>query len=235
MGLMILALALVLLLGAVSLVLLQPRPLLRLIQALSPGVLFFVEAPEPVVALTIDDGPDRETTPGILAVLARYQATATFFLISSRVVGCEALVATIVAQGHELGNHLSQDRPSISLSRADFTAALRQAHDCLSAFTCPHWLRPAAGWYRPAMVEIAQRHGYGVALGAPFPFDTHIPSVGFARGQILATVRPGSIIILHDGGQRGQRTIAVLEQILPALQGRGYRVVSLSELVARQG
>ncbi|ASC70985.1 Chitooligosaccharide deacetylase [Halomicronema hongdechloris C2206] len=231
MGLMILAIVL-LVLAAGTLVLAQPRPLLRLIQALSPGVLFFVETSQPLVALTIDDGPDGETTPDILAVLARYQVTATFFLISSRVPGQGAVVTAMVAQGHELGNHLTEDRPSITLSRAEFTAALTAAHDCLAAFAAPRWLRPASGWYRPAMVDIAHRHGYGVALGAPFPFDTHIPSVDFACGQILTTIRPGSIIILHDGGQRGRRTLVVLERLLPVLQGRGYRVVSLSELVA---
>jgi polysaccharide deacetylase 2 family uncharacterized protein YibQ len=38
--------------------------------------------------------------------------------------------------------------------------------------------------------------------------------------------------VLHDGGQRGQRTARVLRAVLPELKRRGLRVVTLSELAA---
>jgi len=49
---------------------------------------------------------------------------------------------------------------------------------------------------------------------------------------IMANARPGAVVVLHEGGARGARTIAVLGRVLPALRARGYRVVTLSELEA---
>jgi peptidoglycan/xylan/chitin deacetylase (PgdA/CDA1 family) len=54
----------------------------------------------------------------------------------------------------------------------------------------------------------------------------------YAAQQILLSVRPGGVIILHDGVQGQDRTVAVLERLLPALRRRGYRVVTVSELAA---
>jgi len=75
----------------------------------NPQVLYRVETRAKAIALTIDDGPDAATTPEILSVLERNGAHATFFIITSRVPGNEELLRRIVAEGHELGNHLLQD------------------------------------------------------------------------------------------------------------------------------
>jgi peptidoglycan-N-acetylglucosamine deacetylase len=79
---------------------------------------------------------------------------------------------------------------------------------------------------------VLQRHGYRCVLGSVYPFDATIPSAAWATGYILRNVRPGAIVVLHDGGGRGRRTARVLAEVLPELRRRGYRVVSLSELVA---
>ena len=72
---------------------------------------------EPVVGLTLDDGPHPELTDAILDVLVKHEAQATFFLIGDRVVGNERVVRRIVDEGHEVGDHLMHDEPSIRLSR----------------------------------------------------------------------------------------------------------------------
>jgi len=209
----------------------QPRWLLSIAELIIPGVIYFVETSEPVVALTIDDGPDSITTPKVLDILSQHQASATFFLISSKLEGNECLVSELVRQGHELGNHLTQDEPSIQLSPTEFETALLEAHQALSSFVELHWLRPASGWYSARMLKIAHAHGYRVALGDVFPYDTNIPSSQFAAKHILCNVRPGSIIILHDGGIRGEIIVSTLAKTLPELHRRGFRVVTLSELL----
>lgn len=209
----------------------QPRWLLSQYATANPGAVFFVKTEEPVVALTIDDGPTARGTPEILGVLAENQARATFFLISDRVEAHRALTAEIVQQGHEIGNHLTKDEPSIRLTPAAFKAQLLAAHHQLSEFAPVTWLRPASGWYTLQMIETARQHHYQVVLGSVFPYDTHLPSVRFATRFILANVRPGSIIVLHDGAGRGERTAKVLAAVLPVLKQRGYRVVGISEMV----
>jgi peptidoglycan-N-acetylglucosamine deacetylase len=197
-----------------------------------PGCLYQVHTQQRLVALTIDDGPDPASTPLILAELRRHQATATFFLITNRLPGQERLVRSLVGEGHELGNHFTQDRPSIRLEPHAFEADLLQAHRALSMWGRSIWARPGSGWYSQAMIDVMQRHGYRCALGSVYPFDATIPSVAWAAHYILRNTKPGAIVVLHDGGSRGQRTVRILAHVLPELHRRGYRVVSLGELVA---
>jgi peptidoglycan/xylan/chitin deacetylase (PgdA/CDA1 family) len=184
------------------------------------------------VGLTIDDGPDPASTPLILDQLRRHDARATFFLVTGRLHGQEPLMRRLTAEGHELGNHFTRDRPSILLSPRAFEADLLRAHRELVPWGRPLWARPGSGWYSQAMIGVMQRHGYRCALGSVYPFDATIPSVVWTTRHVLRNVRPGAIVVLHDGGNRGLRTARVLAEVLPELRRRGYRVVSLSELVA---
>jgi peptidoglycan/xylan/chitin deacetylase (PgdA/CDA1 family) len=209
----------------------QPHWILKIIQTVGPEVVYFVPTTQPRVALTLDDGPDLQTTPRILEILRENQVRATFFLISGQVLGCEDLVQALVRDGHELGNHMTADQPSIGLSPEAFEQNLLAAHGVLAKFARVRWLRPASGWYSAAMIKIAKAHGYRVALGSVFPYDTHVRSAWFAKQHILFNIRPGSIIVLHDGQDRGPRTVQVLRQLLPLLKTRGYEFVILSDLV----
>jgi peptidoglycan/xylan/chitin deacetylase (PgdA/CDA1 family) len=82
------------------------------------------------------------------------------------------------------------------------------------------------------MVATMERRGYRCALGSVYPYDVAIPSSRFSSAFLLAHARPGAIIVLHDRGARGRRAMDALHRALPALQRRGLRVVTLSELAA---
>lgn len=218
--------------GAGALLTGPPDWLLDWLAARHPGCLYRVATRSPLVALTLDDGPDTVTTPLILAELERYGAHATFFLIAERVPGRELPVQRLVMGGHEVGNHLTRDRPSIRLDAAAFARDLGEAHGVLAPFGPVRWARPGAGWYSRTMIATILRQGYRCALGSVYPYDATIPSVTWSRWYILRNVRPGAILILHDGGARGRRTVRVLRAVLPELRRRGFRVVTLSELAA---
>lgn len=213
-----------------SLLFCQPRWLLLLVTKIAPGVVYYADLEEPIIALTIDDGVNPVFTPQILELLDRYQVHATFFLISSTVPGNESIVSSIVSSGHEIGNHFTEDEPSIKLSSTEFESSLVEAEKILAQFSPLKWLRPGGGWYNSTMIDIAHQHNYRVALGSIFPYDTHIPFSWFASWQILTNARPGSIIVLHDGEERGERTLSTLNNILPQLKRKGYRIVTLTEL-----
>ncbi|EDX86040.1 Polysaccharide deacetylase domain protein [Synechococcus sp. PCC 7335] len=217
----------------------QPRWLFTLANRLFPGALYAVQQDEghlKAIALTIDDGPSPATAD-ILSVLDRYDVQATFFNISSHLPRHESIVQQTVNSGHELGNHLTVDKPSIRLSIADFETVLLTSEAALLSYLPPNsqlkWLRPGMGFYNARMVEVAQRHGYQVVLGSTFPYDTHIHSSRFASEFILRTVQSGDIVVLHDGEKRGIRTAKTLEIILPELQKRGYQVTTLSNLTEK--
>jgi peptidoglycan/xylan/chitin deacetylase (PgdA/CDA1 family) len=214
----------------VGVFLFRPQWIAALLAKGSAEVVWLVPTQEPVVALTIDDGPDAATTPGILDLLRKYGARATFFVITERVAANEDLLARVVEEGHELGNHLNSDDPSVLLDPPEFERQLLASHQVLAQFDDVRWFRPGSGWFNAPMLSILRRQGYLCVLGTVYPFDAQIRSVRFAASYVLWNVRPGSIIILHDHGGRGMRTAAALATILPAVQRRGLRVVTLSEL-----
>jgi peptidoglycan/xylan/chitin deacetylase (PgdA/CDA1 family) len=216
-------------LGAAIVVWTGPRWLVSSIARAGPGCLYTVPIRERAVALTIDDGPSANTTE-ILRTLREQGAHATFFLISSNVAEREGVVNAIVSEGHELGNHMTRDEPSIRLSSGAFDRSLREAGTVIGRFAPVRWLRPGGGWYTPTMISAIERAGYRCALGSVYPFDAQLPSSAFASAYVLANARPGAVIVLHDGAARGGRTVATLGRVLPELRRRGLRVTSLSDL-----
>ena len=209
----------------------QPRFAMRLIARLNPRVLFFVDTEQPLVAITIDDGPHTSGTPRILDVLAENDAHATFFVIGEQIANNEENVRRVVREGHELGNHHMVDFPSIRLSPEEFEQQLVRTHKLLAPYAPVRWFRPASGWFNQRMLDQIERHGYTCVLGSAYLEDL-IPSVSYLSRHILLNTRPGSIIVLHDGLGRSAQTAAVLGRVLPELRRRGYRVVTVSELVA---
>ena len=166
------------------------------------------------IALTIDDGPDAATTPEILRVLEQNGAHGHS---SSSQPGSRqrSAVAAIVAEGHELGNHLVRDEPSLKLSPAEFERQLVESHAVLSRFATLRWFRPGSGKYDERMLATLEAHGYRCALGSVYPFDPQIRWSWFSRRFILSNVQPGSVVILHDWDSKGRRTVHTLSKVLP--------------------
>lgn len=208
----------------------QPRWLLSIPNYFLPEVIYFKETDQPIIALTIDDSPDPKTTPKILEILNKYQVRATFFVITNNIEGNEEIIQQIVNDGHELANHLTEDFPSIKLTDEEFEKQLSSAHKNISEYYQPRWLRPASGWYNKNMINTAHHHGYQVALGSIFPFDTNISSSGWVIQNILFNASFGDIIILHDSHDWGIRTVSTLDLVIPELLHRGYQITTLSEL-----
>jgi len=198
-------------------------------RAESPEVLFYVGTREPVVALTIDDGPS-EATPEILEILAENDARATFFVIGENVRRHPDLTRRMVEEGHELGHHMMVDEPSIELPVDEFRGGFEEMDRILDAFGGSTVFRPGSGWFNDRIVDDAARLGYRTVLGSVYPFDAQIPLPGLSAWYMRQLIGPGSVMILHDGPERGPRTARVLRSLLPDLRARGMRVVTVSTL-----
>jgi peptidoglycan/xylan/chitin deacetylase (PgdA/CDA1 family) len=200
-----------------------------------PRVFYSARTEERVIALTIDDAPDPDTTPALLQLLAENETKATFFVIANQIPGNELLLLDLVAAGHEVGNHMAHDRRSVRLSPETFERQLLNTRRMLEPFGGERWFRPGAGYYDDAMLDLLERHGYRCALGSVYPVDPQIPWSRFASRWILWRSKPGAVIILHDRGKRGKRTLKTLGRVLPKLREEGYRFVTLSELESLDG
>ena len=161
--------------------LIRPGPVVRWLSRRFPDVLFHQRSPAPLVALSFDDSPHATLTPRILDVLAAHDARATFFMIGEHVAGNEEVVRRLVAEGHELGNHMMSDAPSARLPAAEFERQLLQTHELLAPFGPVRWFRPGHGWFNRRMLDQIHRHGYRCAMASAYAFE-FLADLGAVRG-----------------------------------------------------
>jgi peptidoglycan/xylan/chitin deacetylase (PgdA/CDA1 family) len=208
------------------------EPVARALSRVLPGdVLWFAETAEPVFALTFDDGPHPATTPQLLDVLRRHGATATFFLIGERVAAHGELAGRIVAEGHEIANHLMRDERSVLVPGERFRHDLAEVNRLLTPYGPVRWFRPGSGFYTPRMLRTAAGLGLRAVLGTLVAGHTGGPGDEAIAGDLLAAIRPGSIVVLHEGTARRSGVAPTTDELLTALAARGLRAVTVSELV----
>jgi peptidoglycan/xylan/chitin deacetylase (PgdA/CDA1 family) len=196
-----------------------------------------VECDERVVALTFDDGPDPEFTPDVLDLLEEYEATATFFMVGKDVEAYPALVRRVVRAGHELGNHTYSHPQMDELATGEFEAELERQEGAVAA-ACD----AEQAWYRPPRREmtraqrvVASEMGLDVALWTHCLETTDEDDLAARARSIAEDAEPGDIILLHDGRLDRTTSVEALPALLDGLDERGFRMVSLSELVALGG
>ena len=208
----------------------EPRWLVRALPGKYPDVVYFVPTEIQSIAMTIDDGLDPETTPMILDALKQHGATATFFLVSESVPHNEPLVRRILEDGHEIGHHMTTDEVTVGLPSEELVRKFHRAADTLEQFAAVTWFRPGSGRYNDDVLDLVKSRGYRIALASVAPLDTLIHDPERMAAYIGWMVEPGSVVVLHDVADRGRRTAATLELLLPRLQDRGYTVTTLGEL-----
>ncbi|HJQ27337.1 MAG TPA: chitin deacetylase family protein [Blastocatellia bacterium] len=210
----------------------QPLFAVRWLAKQNLKVLYFVETKAKVVALTIDDSPHATVTPRLLDVLKQHSAHATFFLIGNNIIGNEHLVDRMRREGHELGNHLSEDVASVHLSPEEFERQLAEVDKLINPDSPQKWFRPGSGFYNARMLRQAEAQGYRCALGSIYPHDTIVRNPWIISTFIIRKIFPGAIIVIHDGKDDRVRSAKVLRRVLPELQRQGYEVVTLSQLLS---
>lgn len=185
---------------------------------------------EKICALTFDDGPNPDYTPQLLDILRRAQVTATFFVIGSRLQGNEALIRTMDAEGHLVGNH--------SWSHSvwfDFFPAKRMRDELVRTEKAisgilgksPRLFRPPFGVINPMLSKGLSNLNYQVIGWNVRSLDTIHRKEGQSVARILNRVSPGSVILLHDHVKGAPQ---LLEELLVGLKQKGYSVVPLSML-----
>ena len=193
-------------------------------------ILTRLRTKENVVALTFDDGPSRQSTPAVLDALRLFGVRATFFVLGEAVEQSPDLLRRIVAEGHTVGLHGDRHRPFVLLSGREIRAEIARARAAIQD-ACPDtvvspWLRPPHGFKSPGVLWAVHRAGFRLAGWSADGRDYAEADPARVALNVMNTVRPGAVILLHDGpGNAG--TVAVLPPLLYALAGKGYRCVTL--------
>ncbi|MCX4684120.1 polysaccharide deacetylase family protein [Kitasatospora purpeofusca] len=186
--------------------------------------VYELDADRRVVALTIDDGPDPRHTPTVLALLEQHGIRATFFLIGENAVEHPDLVREIAARGHHIANHTWTHPDLRHLSEAKVREELERTSELLHRTTgkAPTWFRAPGGDWSPASLRVSTELGMRPMAWSVDPRDWACPGTVVITDRILKDVRPGAIVLNHDGGGDRSQTVAALKAYLPVLIDSGY-------------
>lgn len=188
---------------------------------------------ERAVALSFDDGPSPQYTPRILAVLRRLRVHATFFVIGYLADEFPALVRAELRAGMTVGNH-SYNHPEVppfdrlpARLLADEIAL--GAHSLRRAGATPILFRPPGGSFSATVVRTVEQLGERIVLWSVDPRDWQAGTTARQiTRRVLAAVRPGSIVELHDGGGDRSATLAALPAIVRGIRHRHLKLVALT-------
>lgn len=188
--------------------------------------------------LTFDDGPNPTATERILSVLAESRTPAAFFLLGEHVRLYPDLSREVAAAGHEIGNHTQTHRKLPYRGPAYIEGEMRHAHDAIGAAVgvVPRTFRAPHGLRNPFVHVAARRMGYEVVAWTFGVRDHEQPGPEEIRRRVRVRLRPGAIILLHDGDgydPRGERahTAAALPGILEDAREAGYEFRPLADLL----
>jgi peptidoglycan/xylan/chitin deacetylase (PgdA/CDA1 family) len=197
------------------------------------------------IYLTFDDGPNERATPAILETLAGAAeggagggVPAAFFMVGDHVRRFPVLARRVVSQGHMVGNHTHNHVKLHFAGQRRIRHQLEVAHRAIEWATglTPRAFRAPHGYRSPFLRTAARELGYTVFGWTFGVFDTARPGVDEIRRRVRKRLRPGAIVLLHDGDgydPEGDRmeTAKALPGIIEDAQAAGYGFGSLNELL----
>ena len=181
------------------------------------------------IAIGFDDGPS-DYTPRVLRVLRRFDSHATFFEIGQETAGRAATMRKILAQGNEIGNHTLHHESDPS------SESLHETNHLIRAATGfrPCDFRPPDGHVNGGLIARAHAEHLLTVNWDVDPRDWADPGVGAIASNVIRNAHNGSIVVMHDGGGNRSETVAALPSILAHFRSRGYRFVTVAELLGNR-
>lgn len=174
------------------------------------------------VYLTFDDGPHPTWTPKMLAVLRKYGVRAVFFEVGQNVATYPSTTRAVRSAGHLVGNH-TWSHPNLTLlSSSAVTSQLNRMESALGYR--PRCVRPPYGATNSRIRSIIEARGQRQILWTVDPRDWARPGTTTIVNRVLANVRDGSRVLLHDGGGDRSQTVAAVDLLIPKLRARGYAI-----------
>ena len=201
-------------------------------------VVHRVDTPERVVALTFDDGPHPLYTAGLLDVLDHYHVRGTFFMIGRQVDRYPGIARAVALRGHEIGNHTyTHPRGMWKISESKAEDEIRRCETSIRRATGRHTtlFRAPRGSFGSRTRVAARDLGYTTAHWSLCADKKITPTPeGMAR-RVAGRARPGDIILVHDGRTAVRwRDVVATALIIEKLQARGFKFVTVSQLMGRK-
>ena len=175
------------------------------------------------IALTFDDGPSALHTPRILDILADRSVHATFFVVGSSVDSRPALVRRAGADGHVVANHTYRHEQLTSLSNDAIVRTVDATDRAIrnAGATPTRLVRPPYGATSSRVRTTLANAGYGHILWTIDPRDWESSASATVR-HVLANLRNGSVVLLHDGVRNSSQTVTALPAIIDGARSKGF-------------
>jgi len=179
--------------------------------------------------LTFDDGPDPRHTPLLLDRLAACGVFATFFVSTALARRYPDLVRRTRAEGHTVGSHGMTHTPLAfrrwGMLRRQVGDAVRGLEDLLGESVS--LFRPPYGVRSPGLYRELRREGLRPVFWSVMAYDWRKPPPQVIARRVIRGLKPGAIVLLHDGGGDRSATVEAVPLMVEALQSRGLRCVPL--------
>ncbi len=188
---------------------------------------------ERVVALTFDDGPKPGMTEPLLDMLTNAHVTATFFVIGRHVMEYPALTRRITDAGMEIANHSYTHRNLTTLTSTEVAREMLETQAALMSVTgkMPRFMRPPGGNWNASVAQVVQQWGLTPCMWTVDVYGSEVLGAQQVANAVLREVRPGSIILMHNGKAS---TLQALPTILRELKARGYTFATVEALTRRR-
>lgn len=205
------------------------------------GTVYRLNTTEKVVALTFDDGPSPVWTPQILDELKRADAKATFFMLGKHAARYPEIVQRVAQEGHEIENHSYTHHVLIYYKMDELEREIRDTEEIIKKLTgrTTKFFRPPKAWLTKKEKKKIKAMGYKTILWTLNAKDWVDFDDRYILKYIVRHVRPGDIILFHDGGgafttEGGDRheTVKTISRLVQSLKEKGYKFVTINELLS---
>ena len=200
----------------------------------SEKILYKIRTKEKLVALTVDDGPDPSFTPKLLDILKENNIHATFFVLGSQLEKYPDIGMRLLEEGNEIGNHTYSHPELPSIDASQIANEITQGTEAIQRVlgTKTKFFRAPKGLINDDVLRIAKEQDQLVIKWSITLEHRDSPTPHDMATRVIDKITPGGIILMHDGRLDRTRSIEALPVLIKGLQEKGYKFVTLSELLA---
>lgn len=191
------------------------------------------EGAEKEVYITFDDGPDPKYTPEVLLLLKKYNIKASFFLIGEKLIQYPLIVKQIQQAGHTIGNHSFSHKSMKFCSKDRIIKEILDTDNLIQKITHakPVYFRPPYGRFDPRFKKILQQNGYSMIMWSLLSYDFSADTSEKITKHIIRHIKPGAIIVFHDGHENSHLMIKALPEIFSWINANNLKTCSINKLV----